>query len=75
MRWFDAYGLHTLGLGLLVGAKGVAAAYCVSIVLRPEERAELVLKIFYLLLLHYIIKATQIKTHCLSWKMHHYQHD
>ena len=62
MRRLDADGLHALGLRLLVGAEGFAAADGVAIVLRPEERTELVLEIFHLLLLHYIIKTTQAKT-------------
>lgn len=67
MWWFDADGLHALGLGLLVGVERFAAAYCVAIVLRSEERAEFVFQVFHLLLLHYIIKGIKIKALSFGW--------
>lgn len=67
MWWFDADGLHTLGLGLLVGVERLTAANSVAIVLRSEERAELVFQVFHLLLLHYIIQGSKAKALPFGW--------
>lgn len=58
-RRLDADGLHALRLGLLVGVERFAAAYRFGGVLRAEERAEFVLEVLHLLLLHYIIKGNR----------------